>query len=104
MAHSHLSRPIAESSIDVPTLTLNCFLGWLPLHSQRLWLARKLTSLRPHVGHSTPCGQRREAAYRTALSGFEKYTMASWSVFGSFTMDQLWSKALPLVKYIFAKT
>src|SRR5277367_1723364 len=68
-AVSHLSIPSAESSKILPTLMLNCFRGCLFLHSQRRRVAMKRTSLLPHVGHSTPFGQRRAAKKSMQRSG-----------------------------------
>jgi hypothetical protein len=36
LAASYLSRPMALSSMMVPTFTLNCFFGWFGSHSQLL--------------------------------------------------------------------
>src|SRR4051794_9646613 len=87
-ATAHLSRPIGESSMIVPTFTLNWRRGCLPLHSQRRYLARNFTSVAPHVGQcTTPSGQRALVKKSWATSRSEKYRTACKSVFGYDLFD-----------------
>src|SRR5215813_2443631 len=84
IAHSHLSKPSAESSIMVPCLTLNCFLQ--DLHFQMRRVDKKLLSLDSQFGQTaTPSAQRREATNCKAISGSAKYLMASCRVFGKLS-------------------
>ena len=57
-AGTHLSRPKGESSRIVPSLMLNWALGCRVLHWNMRREAMKPTSLEPHVGQTTPLGQR----------------------------------------------
>src|SRR5271169_4045002 len=74
-AGSHLSRPRAESSKIVPTLTENCFLQALHFQSRRV--ERNESSLPSHSVQTGPVGQRSSATNFRQVSGSEKYRMAS---------------------------
>src|SRR6266404_5216896 len=86
MAVSHLSSPTGESSIIVPVFNVNCGASCFSRQCQRLYFSRKSTSLLPQRGHVTPFGQRRATRYSRQFTGFEKYTIASCNVSGSFVM------------------
>src|SRR5258708_1753974 len=73
---------MGESSKIVPTLIENCFLGCLTLHSHFCRVGMKCTSVAPHVGHSTPLGQRIAIRQFNALSPEPKNFTASCSVSG----------------------
>src|ERR1700726_691729 len=82
IAGIHLSRPIGESSMIVPALTLNCFLQ--PLHFQIRRVLTKEFSFDSHQGQvGQPSGQRKLTRNSSALSGSAKYIIAIWSVAGS---------------------
>ena len=78
MAASHLSRPMALSSMIVPTLMLNCFLQPLHFHSRRV--ERKLCSRLSHRGQAIPSGQRSGMRKFRQASGSSKYRIASINV------------------------
>src|SRR5687767_3674058 len=65
-AGSHLSRPSAESSKIVPTLTLYCFLQ--ALHFQRRRVDRYEYSVPSQRGQTGPLGQRSLATKSVATS------------------------------------
>src|SRR5689334_3606378 len=79
-AGSHLSRPIAESSKIVPSLTENCLRHFR--HFQMRRVLRNIGSVASQCGHMTPVGQRSEATNSKAASGSEKYRIASWRLLG----------------------
>src|SRR2546423_447107 len=80
-ATAHLSSDSGESSMIVPTLTVNCLFGCLFLHSQRRYLARNFTFTSPQCGQQIcPCGQRIFTRKSWVMSASEKYRMASISV------------------------
>src|SRR5271168_3751585 len=75
IAVSHLSRPMAESSKMVPTLTENCLRHARQVHINRV--LRNDSFLPWHRGHSGPFGHLAlETAFRQTM-GSEKYRMAS---------------------------
>jgi hypothetical protein len=81
-----LSRPKGESSMMVPVFRLNCRRGWRLVHCQRLCFGWKVTFSPPHVGQTTPLGQRRGTTYSRQLSGSWKYVTASIRVAGSLLL------------------
>src|SRR5690349_11980108 len=87
IAESHLSRPIGESSMIVPSFTLKCFLQ--PLQIQMRRVLTNECSVDSQRGQVIPSGQRIAIMQPSAVSGSEKYLTASRSVFGnglSFSM------------------
>src|SRR5215212_3632746 len=87
IADSHLSRPIGESSMIVPSLTLKCFLQPLQIQMRRVLTNECLSE--SQRGHVIPSGQRIATMQPSAVSRSEKYLTACSSVFGnglSFSM------------------
>src|SRR3954447_13611203 len=81
IAGSHLSRPSAESSKIVPTLTEYCFLQ--ALHFQTRRVVRYEYLVLPQRGQTGPSGQRKRATYSVATSRSEKWRIASSRLVGS---------------------
>src|SRR5262245_7664763 len=73
MATSHLSRPMAESSMMVPTFTENCRLACFSEHSHTLRDLMKPTFWLPQVGQVTgpPCHRSLTISVRQ-VSGLRK--------------------------------
>src|SRR5947209_18821717 len=86
IAVSHLSNPSGESSMIVPVLSVNCGAACFSRQCQRLYFSRNRSFLDPQRGHDTPSGQRRTERYSRQFAGSAKYTIASWSVFGSLAI------------------
>src|SRR5436309_284982 len=100
MAVIHLSRPMGESSMIVPVFRVNCGALCFSRQCQRLYFSMKRTFELPHFGQVTPLGQRRATRYSRQLTGSEKYTMASWRVFGSAAISN--NRLRHFVSYIIA--
>src|SRR5215217_6289352 len=81
IAESHLSRPIGESSMIVPSFTLKCFLQPLQIQMRRVFTNECLSD--SQRGHVIPSGQRIATMQPSAVSGSEKYLTASSNVFGN---------------------
>src|SRR5437879_3751337 len=82
MAGSHLSRPIGDSFMMVPTLALNFCAACFPRHFHTRARSRYVTSLEPQRGHSTPFGQRIATTKARQFSGLSKWRTASRRVRG----------------------
>src|SRR5215510_16187260 len=87
IADSHLSRPIGESSMIVPSFTEKCFLQPAQIQMRRVFTKECFSELQR--GHVIPSGHLIATMQPSAVSGSEKYLTASRSVFGngrSFSM------------------
>src|SRR3954466_5607079 len=83
IATSHLSRPMALSSMMVPILTENCRLACFSAHSHTRRLLINDTFVLSQVGHLTiPSGQRKRTISVRQVSASAKCLMACCRVLG----------------------
>src|SRR5687767_10967105 len=99
MATSHLSRPMALSSMMVPTFTENCRFACFSAHSQTRLFFKNDTFVLSQVGHLTiPSGQRNRTISIKQVSASAKCLIACCRVRGlaKVTMGRDYKNDLPV--------